>query len=65
MLDAFRKIGGRDVPVLGLRSGGILPKTLSESGAKVACAAESRKLWARRRRSAAERPDLVLWRLAE
>ena len=41
MLDAFRRIGGRDVLVLGLRSGGILPKTLSESGAKVACAAES------------------------
>ena len=41
MLDAFRRIGGNDVLVLGLRSGGILPKTLSEGGAKVACAAES------------------------
>ena len=41
MVDAYRRTGGRDVLVLGLRSGGILPRTLTEQGVKVACAAES------------------------
>ena len=66
MLDAFRRIGGRDVLVLGLRSGGILPKTLSESGAKVACAAESPEaVGAAEAFSGWNGPTAVLWRLAE